>query len=295
MSYCLGPVWSIELGQNRAYGLVDCELGDRECRHVRTKSLNNCWNDRDRRGSTTTMERSQDDREAYTFTARLSWRRALMSAGSGLATSGVGVPCQAAAQEATPASAAPVMADAPGQVTPERVASAVDRIPALAQELLDETGVPGMSVVVVYDEEVLYLGTFGVRELGKPDPVEVDTVFQIASLSKSLAATVVSAVDDDGTVNWDSRMAGVDPTFALREAYPTQQVTLANLFPHRSGLPGHAGDLLEDLGFDRDQVLHRLRFLEPAYSFRQGYCLWQRRRGYPGRTFPRSSSTRRAA
>jgi len=46
---------------------------------------------------------------------------------------------------------------------------------------------------------------------------------------------------------------------------------LADLFAHRSGLLDHAGDLLEDLGFDREEVLHRLRYLEPAYSFREGY------------------------
>ena len=109
------------------------------------------------------------------------------------------------------------------------------------------------------------------RELGKEGAIDADTVFQLASVSKSLAATVVSSVVGDGAVAWESRMADIAPGFALHDAWPTQNVSLADLFAHRSGLLDHAGDLLEDLGFDRDEVLHRLRYLEPAYSFREGY------------------------
>jgi CubicO group peptidase (beta-lactamase class C family) len=110
-----------------------------------------------------------------------------------------------------------------------------------------------------------------VRELGKEGAVDAETVFQLASVSKSLAATVVSSVVGDGAVTWQSRMADIAPGFALHDAWPTQNVSLADLFSHRSGLLDHAGDLLEDLGFDREEVLHRLRYLEPAYSFREGY------------------------
>ena len=66
-------------------------------------------------------------------------------------------------------------------------------------------------------------------------------------------------------------MADIAPGFALYDAWPTQNVSVADLFAHRSGLLDHAGDLLEDLGFDREEILHRLRYLEPEYSFREGY------------------------
>ena len=137
--------------------------------------------------------------------------------------------------------------------------------------MLQQSGVPGMAVAVVHDDALVFAGGFGVRELGKDAAIDADTVFQLASVSKSLAATVVSSVVGDGTVAWESRMADIAPGFALHDAWPTQNVSLADLFAHRSGLLDHAGDLLEDLGFDREEVLHRLRYLEPAYSFREGY------------------------
>lgn len=93
-----------------------------------------------------------------------------------------------------------------------------------------------------------------------------------AALSNALAATVVSAVVGDGALSWDSRLAEIDPGFALHDAWPTQEATLTDLFSHRSGLYGHAGDRLENLEFGRDEVTHRLRFLTPQYRFHGGYA-----------------------
>jgi CubicO group peptidase (beta-lactamase class C family) len=173
----------------------------------------------------------------------------------------------AIARQATPEASA-----ATGVVTAERVAQAVERIPGLAADILQRTGVPGMAVAVVFDDAVQFVGGFGVRELGKDAPITSDTVFQLASVSKSLAATAVASVVGTGEVTWTSRLADIDPGFALKESWPTQAVSLADLFAHRSGLPDHGGDLLEDLGFDQETILHRLRYLEPEYSFREGYA-----------------------
>lgn len=203
----------------------------------------------------------------------LARRRTIIRLGAGLAAAVTGaLPGRALGQQASPP-ASPSAAEEPlGDITPARVALVVERLPALAQEILDRTGVPGMSVAVVHADAVVSAGGFGVRQLGKADLVDAETVFQLASVSKCVASTVVSAVVGDGTVAWESRMADVAPGFALGDAWPTENVTLADLFAHRSGLPDHAGDELEDLGFGRDEVLRRLRFLEPEYSFRAGYA-----------------------
>ena len=60
------------------------------------------------------------------------------------------------------------------------------------------------------------------------------------------------------------------PWFALGDPYVTANVTVGDMFSHRSGLPDHAGDRLEDMGFDRRQVLEKLR-LEPLDPFRITY------------------------
>src|SRR5215207_513368 len=192
------------------------------------------------------------DSGTIAFGLPLTRRLALTRAGTGLAALGLGAasgrPSSLLAQEASPPADEPAPVDAPGIVTPRRAALAIERLPDLAETILRQSGVPG-----------------------KEGTIDADTVFQLASVSKSLAATVVSSVVGDGVVAWESRMADIAPGFALHDAWPTQNVSLADLFSHRSGLLDHAGDLLEDLGFDREEVLHRLRYLEPEYSFREGY------------------------
>jgi CubicO group peptidase (beta-lactamase class C family) len=151
-------------------------------------------------------------------------------------------------------------------------AAALAQLPAHVQDYLDQTGLPGLAIGVVYQDEVRYLEGFGVREVGSGTPIDADTVFQIASVSKPVSSTIVSGVVGDGIVTWDTKIADIDPSFALRDPWVTANVTLADLFSHRSGLPDHAGDLLEDLGATREQVLHRLRYLEPEGAFRASYA-----------------------
>jgi CubicO group peptidase (beta-lactamase class C family) len=235
-----------------------------------------------------TTQRSTTDTPAHRD-RRLNRRQALVKAGTGVAAMAtVGAAHRANAQEATPESGSPPAGTPTGNVTaergvtasevgverdvtPERAALAVERVREYAPQLLAETGLPGIAIAVVYGDEVLLAEGFGVREIGTDAAVDAETVFQLASVSKSVAATVVSTVVGDGTIAWDSRMSDLAPGFALAEAWPTENVTLTDLFSHTSGLPDHAGDLLEDLGYPQADILHRLRYLTPAYSFRAGY------------------------
>lgn len=158
-----------------------------------------------------------------------------------------------------------------GAVTREMVDAALPRMESYASDLIEQGAVPGMAVAVVYEGELVYMWGFGVRKEGRDDPVDADTVFQLASFSKPLSSTVVAALVGEGTVDWDSRIADIAPEFQLRQAYPSQQVTVRDLFAHRSGLPGNAGNELEALGYPREEILRRLRLVEPSSSFRAGY------------------------
>lgn len=156
-------------------------------------------------------------------------------------------------------------------ITRDRVTAAVPRLEAMINKVIEDRAVPGLAVAIVHDDEVVYLKGFGVREAEKLEPVTPDTVFQIASLSKPVSATVVAALVSDDIVSWDSKVAELDPQFRLADPYPTSEVTIRDLFAHRSGLPGTAGDELEEIGYGRAEILRRLRFVPPASSFRSAY------------------------
>ena len=158
------------------------------------------------------------------------------------------------------------------EITLDAVKAALPRLDASVAAALSQTAVPGVAVGIVLGTEVVYLKGYGVRRAGGTDPVDPDTIFQIASVSKPLASTVVASVVGTGEVTWDSRIVDIDPGFRLYDAWPTSQVTIRDMFAHRTGLPPQAGDLLEDLGFDRNEILHRLRYLKPQSSFRSHYA-----------------------
>ena len=164
--------------------------------------------------------------------------------------------------------AAPAFA---GPVPRERVEAAVARIDAMAADLVAAGEVPGLAIGVVHDDAVVWTKGFGLRRAGSAEAVDPDTVFQLASMSKPISATVVAALVGEGVVGWDDRIRDLDPGFALRDPYPTAEVTVRDLFNHRSGLPGSAGNDLEQIGFDRATVMHRLRLAPASSSFRSGY------------------------
>jgi CubicO group peptidase (beta-lactamase class C family) len=157
-------------------------------------------------------------------------------------------------------------------VTREQVKAALPKLEQLVKETLKKTSIPGMAIAIVYKDEALFLQGFGVRKAGEAQPIDADTVFQLASVSKPMASTVVAGVVGDGLVKWDDPISKYDPAFQMDNPYVTREVTLRDMFSHRSGLPDHAGDLLEDMGFDRATILHRLRYLPTGNHFRSTYA-----------------------
>lgn len=152
-----------------------------------------------------------------------------------------------------------------------QIERAIGQLDTLAPAILERSGIPGLAVAVVRDGKTVYAKGFGLRRIGERQPVDADTVFQIASLSKSIGATVVAHQVGAGVVKWDTPLVTYLPWFELNDPWITKHVTIGDMYAHRSGLPDHAGDDLEDLGYDRRQILQRLRFA-PLRAFRDQYA-----------------------
>jgi CubicO group peptidase (beta-lactamase class C family) len=144
-------------------------------------------------------------------------------------------------------SAAPVA----GEHTPPPAAQidhAIAQLDKLAADLMASSGVPGMAVAVVRGTQTVYAKGFGIRETGAGLPVDADTVFQLASLSKPIGASVIAQQIGTGAIGWDTKVRTHLPWFALANVDTSAALTIGDLYAHRSGLPDHAGDELEDIG-----------------------------------------------
>ena len=184
-------------------------------------------------------------------------------AAPGSAAPGSSVPAGALA-EAPPRYPAP-------QIDRADVDAAVGQLDGWVDTLMGETGVPGVAVAVVYQDEVVYTKGFGVREAGSPETVDADTVFQLASVSKPLASSVIAGTVGDGTIAWDDPVAPDLAGFSMADPWVTEHVTYQDLLSHQSGLPDHAGDLLEDLGYDFQTIIER-QSQQPLDPFRANYA-----------------------
>ncbi|HXG72066.1 MAG TPA: serine hydrolase [Gemmatimonadaceae bacterium] len=140
--------------------------------------------------------------------------------------------------------------------------------------VMSEFKVPGVALAVVKDGKVLAARGYGVRELGKPTPVDAVTRFGIASNTKAFTATALGILVEEGKLAWDAPVIRYLPSFAMYDPYVTRELTIRDLLVHRSGLGLGAGDLLwwPPSTYDRKEIARRLRFIKPATSFRTAYA-----------------------
>jgi CubicO group peptidase (beta-lactamase class C family) len=143
-------------------------------------------------------------------------------------------------------------------------------VDAWVERALADWGVPGLALAVVKDDSIVYARGFGVRRLGERAPVTDRTLFAVGSTTKAFTAAALAMLVDSGKVAWDDPVTKYLSTFELHDPYVTRELTVRDLLTHRSGLA--RGDALWwATPYSRDEVLRRVRHLEPSWSFRSRY------------------------
>jgi CubicO group peptidase (beta-lactamase class C family) len=137
-----------------------------------------------------------------------------------------------------------------------------------------QIGVPGMAIAIVEDERVTFAKGFGVKALGKPEPVDADTIFPTGSTGKAVTVAALGILVDQGKIAWDDRVIDHLPGFQMYDPWVTREMTIRDLLVHRSGLGLGEGDLLfvPRTNLTRAESVRRLRYMKPATSFRSGFA-----------------------
>ncbi len=133
---------------------------------------------------------------------------------------------------------------------------------------LAEWRVPGVAIAIVRNDSVILAKGYGVKQLGRPDPVTAQTLFEIGSTSKAFSSALAAMLVDDGVIGWDDPIRRHLPWFELADPYLTQNVTLRDAFSHRTGILGAYNGVVT---WTREKVLRQLRYLTPAVPFRSRY------------------------
>ena len=142
---------------------------------------------------------------------------------------------------------------------------------AYARQVLEAFETPGMSIAIVERGQPTVLRSYGVRRMGQPALIDENTLFAIGSTTKAFTSALLATLVDEGKLTWDTRVSDVLPGFKLQDAYASSEMTVRDLLVHRSGLGPGAGDLLfypPPSDRTRAEIVHSLRYLKPASSFR---------------------------
>lgn len=153
-------------------------------------------------------------------------------------------------------------------------AQAVDRI---MTRMVEAWQVPGAAVAVVVDGKVVHVKGYGTRALGGSQPVDGDTLFQIASTSKAFTSTAVAMLVSDGKLSFDDPVRQHLDYFRIGDPCADAQVTIRDLLTHRTGVARH-DELWDNTPLTRSDVVRAFGEVELARPFRSGY-------GYQNITF----------
>ena len=152
----------------------------------------------------------------------------------------------------------------------EPAGSLTDGLEQFIPEHMQKWKVPGLSVAVVQNGQVIYSHGFGLRDAKQNLPVTTKTIFAVGSISKSFTALSMGMLNDQGKLEWDKPVRQYLPEFQMYDPVASERMTPRDLISHRVGLAGH--DLVwYSSDFSRDDLVRRLRFLQSDHDFRSGY------------------------
>ena len=135
----------------------------------------------------------------------------------------------------------------------------LDSLDVQLEESIEQTRVPGLAVVVVHQGKTVYKKAFGVKKFDSTIPVDTNTVFRIASVSKGFSAVLTGLLVADSLLSWDNKVHQLLPWFSLKSKSHTDSLEIQHLLSHTSGLQYQAYTTLVEEGWERDEIIKKLK------------------------------------
>lgn len=166
---------------------------------------------------------------------------------------------QSALTQSAPAQSAPTQSASTQSVraSEETLEASIQVLEALIWEQAEP--LPGAAAVLVIKGKVRPLMLHGFQAMDDIRPVSEQTVFQLASLSKSFAATAIALAVDEGQLHWGASITTLLPELNWSDAQRAKKLKLFHLANQSSGLMPHAyTNLVEDV-VSYKNILSRLQ------------------------------------
>ena len=136
------------------------------------------------------------------------------------------------------------------------------------EKAITETKVPGVSLALVQDDKVVFADGFGVKELGKPEKPDGDTLFMVASNTKAMTTLMLAKLVDQHRITWDTQVIKLFPNFKLGDPETTRSVLVKHLICACTGMPRQDLEWLIDYGkITPESSLTLLGTMQPTSKF----------------------------
>jgi CubicO group peptidase (beta-lactamase class C family) len=153
-----------------------------------------------------------------------------------------------------------------------RAQADLKKLDAYYAKALKDWGVPGMSIAIVKDGKVIFAKGYGVKEAGKTEAPDENTLYAIASNTKAMTSAMIAQLVEEGRLGWNDKVRKYIPHFELYDPYVSSETTIRDLLSHRVGLGTFSGDMLWYRStLSAEEIIKRVKHLPKAYDFRSGW------------------------
>lgn len=150
-----------------------------------------------------------------------------------------------------------------------------DSLDSYIERGMKQWQIPGLAIAIVKDGKVIVRKGYGVKELGKEEKVDENTLFIIASNSKLFTGTSIAKLDYENKLSLNDKVTKYIPWFQLYDSNSTSMANIRDMLTHRIGTKTFQGDFtFWDSNLPKDSIIWKMRYLKPPGEFRQdyGYC-----------------------
>src|SRR5437867_1654187 len=142
------------------------------------------------------------------------------------------------------------------------------KLSAFTETAMKELGVPGVAIGIIQNGKVVFADGFGVRELGKTEKPDANTLFMVASNTKALTTLMLAKLVDAKRFDWETPVTSLLPSFRLGDTATTRQVLVKNLICACTGLPRQDLEwLFEFKDATPESALRALGTMQPTSKF----------------------------
>lgn len=134
---------------------------------------------------------------------------------------------------------------------------------AFVKQELKQHSIPGAAYTIVQGNKAIATETFGYTDLKKKKPINNQTIFRLASVSKPFAATIAAMLVEDNKLDWQDKVTEYVPEFKLAKAGAADKINLSHILSHSSGLTPNAYDNLLNANVPMPKIIKKFDRVSP--------------------------------